>query len=394
MLPLQGIRVIDLTTVAMGPLASQWLGDFGADVIKIEAPDGDSTRQTGPSTEAGMATMFLSANRNKRSVVLDLKEPEARETLERLINSADVFMHNIRPQKLERLGLEPEKLIERNPRLVYAGLHGFGEAGPYGGRPAYDDIIQGLSGCADLMRRQTGEPQYFPTITADKTTGLVAAMAILAALTGRATSGRGAIVEVPMFECMVGFNLLEHLYGRQFVPPHGNMGYPRVLSRHRRPYRTSDGFICMLPYTDAHWHAFFVEAGAAEHAADPRFVTMSARTTNIDELYELAAGLIAQYSTGHWLAACERIGVPAAPVLSLDDLIEDPHLDAVDFFSELHDPALGDLLMPGVPVLFDGERPPVGMPPRLGQHNDEVLGEGGISKIDAEEPRARGPSED
>lgn len=377
MLPLNGIRVIDLTTVAMGPLASQWLGDFGADVIKVEAPGGDSTRQTGPSVEDGMAAMFLSINRNKRSVVLDLKERSDRDALDRLIDGADVFMHNIRPQKLAKLGLEPERLTARNPRVVYAGLLGFGEAGPYGGRPAYDDIIQGLSGCVDLMRRQAGEAQYFPTVTADKTTGLIAAMAILAALTGRASSGRGSVVEIPMFECMTGFNLVEHLYGRQFAPPRGDTGYPRALSRHRRPYRTSDGFVCMLPYTDAHWRAFFGEAGSAEHASDPRFVTIAARTQNIDALYELAASLIAQRSSAYWLDACERIGVPASPVLSLDDLVDDPHLDAVGFFSTLRDPGLGDVLMPGVPVLFDGQRPPVTMPPRLGQHNDEVLGEPG-----------------
>jgi crotonobetainyl-CoA:carnitine CoA-transferase CaiB-like acyl-CoA transferase len=380
MLPLNGIRVIDLTTVAMGPLASQWLGDFGADVIKIESPAGDSTRQTGPSIEAGMAAMFLSTNRNKRSVVLDLKQAEGREALARLIDGADVFLHNIRPQKLAKLGLEPDAVTARNPRLIYAGLHGFGEAGPYGGRPAYDDIIQGLSGCADLMRRQTGAPQYFPTITADKTTGLIAAMAILAALTGRASSGNGSIVEIPMFECMAGFNLVEHLYGRQFAPPRGEMGYPRVLSSYRRPYRTRDGYVCMLPYTDAHWRAFFAAAGAPGHATDPRFATIAARTTNIDALYELAGELIALRTTQHWLDVCEGIAVPASPALSLDELVDDPHLNAVGFFSTLHDPALGDLCMPGVPVLFDGERPPVGMPPRLGEHTREVLAETGLSE--------------
>ena len=380
MLPLKDIRVIDLTTVAMGPLASQWLGDFGADVIKVEAPGGDSTRETGPAIEAGMAAMFLGANRNKRSVVLDLKRQDDRDALARLVDDADVFMHNIRPQKLAKLGLAPEVLTERNPRLVYASLHGFGEAGPYGGRPAYDDIIQGLSGCADLMRRQTGQPQYFPAITADKTTGLIAAMAILAALTGRAASDRGTIVEVPMFECMASFNLLEHLYGRQFVPPRGGMGYPRVLSPHRRPYRTRDGYICILPYTDAHWQAFFTHADAARYASDPRFVTMATRTANIDLLYKLVADLIAQHTTGYWLDVCEANAIPASPVLSLDELIDDRHLDAVGFYTTLHDPALGDLLMPGVPVLFDGERPPMSMPPRLGEHNREVLGAAGIER--------------
>lgn len=375
MLPLKGIRVIDLTTVAMGPLASQWLGDFGAEVIKVESPAGDSTRQTGPTVEAGMAAMFLSTNRNKKSVVLDLTQAADREALHRLVDDADVFMHNIRPQKLGKLGLEPKTLTRRNPRLIYAGLHGFGATGPYGGRPAYDDIIQGLSGCAELMRRQTGEPQYFPTIAADKTTGIIAAMAILAALTGRASSGRGAVVEIPMFECMAGFNLVEHLYGRQFAPPRGEMGYPRVLSTHRRPYRTSDGFICMMPYTDAHWSAFFDAAGAPHHASDPRFGDITARTTNIDALYALAADLIVRRSTGYWLAACEQTAIPASPVLSLDELVDDPHLNAVGFFSKLHDPALGELCMPGVPVLFDGERPPVAMPPRLGEHSREILGQ-------------------
>jgi len=329
MLPLKDIKVIDLTTVAMGPLASMWLGDFGADVVKIEAPGGDSTRHTGPSVEPGMAATFLNTNRNKRSVVLDLKQPEAREALRRLVDTADVFMHNIRPQKLAKLGLEPAALMARNPRLVFAGLHGFGEDGPYGGRPAYDDIIQGLSGCADLMRRRIGEPLYFPTITADKTTGLIAAMAILAALTGRVTSGRGAVVEIPMFECMAGFTLVEHLYGRSFAPPQGAMGYPRVLSPNRRPYRTTDGYVCMLPYTDAHWRAFFDEAGTPHHAADPRFVSIAARTAHTDELYALAGELIATRSTGHWLEACERISVPAAPMLSLDEIVDDPHLAAV-----------------------------------------------------------------
>lgn len=372
-LPLKGIRVIDLTTVAMGPLASQWLGDFGADVIKIEAPGGDSTRGTGPSIEPGMAAMFLSANRNKRSVVLDLMREEDRGALAELIDGADVFMHNVRPQKLAKLGIEPARLMKRNPQLIYAGLHGFGEAGPYGGRPAYDDIIQGLSGCADLMRRQTGEPLYFPTITADKTTGLIAAMAILAALTGRAASGRGSIVEVPMFECMAGYNLVEHLYGRHFAPPQGDTGYPRVLSRHRRPYRTRDGHICMMPYTDTQWRAFFEAAGAPDAAADPRFATISMRTTHIDALYALAAELLEGQDSAYWLEACERIGVPASPVLSLDELIDDPHLNAVGFFATLHDPVLGSIRMPGVPILFDGERPPVHMPPRLGEHSREIL---------------------
>ncbi len=382
-LPLAGIRVIDLTTIAMGPLASQWLGDLGADVIKIEAPGGDSTRQTGPAAEPGMAAQFLSTNRNKRSVVLDLKQAEAREALARLIENADIFLHNVRPQKLAKLGLATEPLMRRNPRLIYAGLHGFGEAGPYGGEPAYDDIIQGLSGSADLMKRQTGEPRYMPTIIADKTTGLIATIAILAALNGRASTGKGSVIEVPMFECMAGFNLVEHLYGRQFEPPLGGAGYPRVLSRDRRPYRTRDGHICMMPYTDAHWRDLFAAAGVPDHASDPRFATMAARTAHIDQLYALTAALVATRDSDHWLTLCKQIGVPASPVLTLDQMLDDPHLHAVGFFSTLDDPGTGKLRMPGVPVLLDGQRPPVAMPPRLGAHSDEVLAEIGIDAATA-----------
>lgn len=377
-LPLSGIRVIDLTTVAMGPLASQWLGDLGADVVKVEAPEGDSTRRTGPSIEAGMAALFLSTNRNKRSIVLDLKNGPERDALLTLIDGADVFLHNIRPQKLAKLGLAPDALQARNPKLVYAGLHGFGEAGPYGGKPAYDDIIQGLSGCADLMGRKNGTPGYFPTIVADKTTGLIAAMAILAALTGRASSGRGSIIEIPMFECMAAFNLVEHLYGHQFDPPLAPTGYPRVLSRDRRPFQTLNGYICMMPYTDAHWRAFFREAGAPQYLADPRFASISVRTKYIDELYELASSLIVTKSSSEWLSACERVGIPAAPILSLDDLLSDPHLSHVGFFATLRDPTIGAVRMPGVPVLFDGERPPMAMPPRLGEHSRDILLESGM----------------
>lgn len=376
--PLAGIRVIDLTTVAMGPLASQWLGDFGADVIKVEAPEGDSTRRTGPSIEQGMATLFFGVNRNKRSIVLDLKTESGRDALLTLIDSADVFMHNIRPQKLGKLGLGADALLARNPRLIYAGLHGFGEAGPYGGKPAYDDIIQGLSGCADLMGRQGGTPKYFPSVTADKTTGLIAAMAVLAAIVGRASSGKGSVVEIPMFECMAAFNFLEHLYGHQFDPPIASTGYPRALSPDRRPFKTADGYICMMPYTDAHWRDFFQEAGADEYLADSRFCSIATRTAHINELYELVSSLLLKRRSTDWLETCERLGIPAAPILSLEELLDDQHLAEVNFFNTLNDPVLGDVRMPGVPVLFDGQRPKVSLPPRLGEHSREILLEHGV----------------
>ena len=375
MLPLAGVRVLDLTAVVLGPYASQMLADYGADVIKIEAPEGDTTRYTGPTTETGMGAIFLGVNRGKRSVVLDLKREEARAALMRLVDTADVFMHSIRPQKLVDLGADPATLLARNPRLVYAGLLGFGEDGPYGGLPAYDDIIQGLSGCAALMQRQTGEPQYLPTVAADKISGLFAANAIMAALVNRERTGLGGYVEVPMFESMVAFNLVEHFYGLHFDPPLSAPGYPRVLAPWRRPYRTTDGYICALPYTDAHWRRFFIEAGRLELADDPRFASITERTQHIETLYEMAAGIIGTRSTAEWLATFQALEIPASRINSLEDLPHDEHLRATAFFATLDDAKLGRLRFPGVPVKFDRERPPVRMPPRLGEHTNEVLRE-------------------
>jgi len=379
MLPLQGVKVVDLSTVVFGPLASQSLADYGAEIIKVETPEGDSTRYTGPTNELGMAAIFLGNNRNKKSVVLDLKKKGARDALMMLLADADVFMHSMRPQKLDALGIAPATLVARFPRLVYAGLHGFAEGGPYAGRPAYDDVIQGLSGLASLMERQTGEARYLPTIAADKTCALVAAHAITAALLARERSGRGGFVEIPMFETMVSFNLTEHLYGLHFDPPIGDAGYPRVLAPSRRPWRTADGYVCMMPYTDEHWRRFFADVGAPEIADDERFTSIASRTAHIAELLELAGNFVTRQSTAYWLSTCEKLEIPAAPIKSIADLIIDPQLAAIGFFTAIHDVAMGALRFPGVSVKFDGERPAVAMPPRLGEHTRSVLMAAGMS---------------
>lgn len=378
-LPLDGIRVLDLSAVVLGPYASQTLAEYGADVIKIEPPEGDSTRRTGPSTESGMGAIFLGVNRGKRSVVLDLKRAEARAALLKLVDTADVLMHSIRPQKLKAIGLDPDTLLTRNPRLVYVGLHGFAEEGPYGGMPAYDDIIQGLSGCAALMERQAGQPQYFPTIAADKTSGLVATHAILAALFRRERTGQGGYVEVPMFESMASFNLVEHMYGHHFDPPLAPPGYPRLFAAHRKPYPTTDGYLCAMPYTDAHWQRFFTEGGMPEAAADPRFANITERTRHIDALYTLAAQVIATRSTDAWLETCTRLEIPASRMNRLEDLVDDPHLKATGFFTTVQDPQMGTLRFPGAPVRIDRQTLPVRMAPRLGEHTDEVLRAAGIA---------------
>ncbi len=374
-LPLSGIRILDLSTVILGPYAAQILAEYGAEVIKIEPPEGDATRRTGPTTEPGMGAFFLGVNRGKRSVVLDLKQADARDTLLRLVDSADVLMHSIRPQKLAAIGLDPDALRARNPKLVYVGLHGFAEDGPYGGMPAYDDIIQGMSGCAGLMERQTGTPQYFPTIAADKTCGLMAVGAILAALVQRGRTGEGAYVEVPMLETMVSFNLVEHLYGEQFDPPLAGTGYPRLLNPFRKPYKTTDGHLCAMPYTDAHWQRFFTEAGRPDLAADPRFVNITERTRNVAALYELAGQILAGRSTSQWLEAFDRLEIPASRMNRLEDLAADPHLKVTGFFETIDDPAMGRLRFAGVPVKFDRQRPPVRMAPRLGADTEAVLAE-------------------
>jgi crotonobetainyl-CoA:carnitine CoA-transferase CaiB-like acyl-CoA transferase len=394
---LAGVRIVDLTAVIFGPYCTQILADYGADVIKVEAPEGDTTRWTGPSLDHGRAAIFLAANRNKRSVVLDLKQPAAREALLALVDSADVFVHSVRPQKLEKLGLDPEALMARNPRLIYAGLHGFGSDGPYAGQPAYDDIIQGLSGVADLMERQTGTPRYFPTIAADKACGQVAAHAVLAALFQRERTGRGQCVEVPMFESMTSFMLLEHFYGRHLAqegepgPARGadadgegdaaqahSAGYPRLLTPWRRPQRTADGHVCILPYTTAHWKLFFEHTGHPELASDPRFQDIASRTRHIAELYEIAGEIVAHRDTAWWLELCKRLEIPAAPVNRLEDMEHDPHLKAVGLFPTVHGDDGSACRLVRNPVRLADSEVPMRMPPSLGEHTLEVLAEAGL----------------
>jgi crotonobetainyl-CoA:carnitine CoA-transferase CaiB-like acyl-CoA transferase len=378
-LPLAGIKVIDATSVIMGPYAAQWLADLGAEVIKIETPQGDSTRHTGPSVEVGMSSLFLGVNRNKKAVVIDIKNPDGQQTLLHLIGTADVFMHNMRPQKLASVGLDPDAVRRAFPRLVYAGLHGFGQDGPYGGRPAYDDIIQGMSGNVAMMAQQTGTARFFPALTADKTSGLVVAMAIMAALMQRHTTGQGVFVEIPMFESMVSFNLVEHLSGEHFEPPISPPGYARLMAASRLPRKTLDGAICLMPYTDEHWKRFFTAVGAPEVASDPRFVNLPARTKNAEVLYDLVGQFAIRQTSQYWIDLCDRLEIPAGRINALADLKTDPHLASTGYFSEIDDATMGRLRFPGIPVLFDGVRPPIATPPRLGADTEAVLLQAGLT---------------
>lgn len=389
--PLQGMRVVDLSTILFGPYASRWLADYGADVIKVESPEGDDGRQIGMAREPGMGAGHLSVNRNKRSIVLDLKLPAGRDTLLRLLETADVVMHNIRPQKLAALGLDPETLRVRFPRLVCALLTGFGSDGPYGGLPAYDDIVQGMCGLADLMHRRTGEMQYLPTVAADKIAGLIGAQAILAALVARERTGCGQLVEVPMFECMVNFTLLEHSSGRSFVPPEGNAGSTRTLAKWRRPYPTVDGHVCAMPQTTEHWRRFFAEIGMAELINDPRFASVSARSQYIEELYAIMGEQMQLQTSQHWLDTCLRLDIPAGRINTLEDLENDPHLHAVNFFEEIPNAdRKGAIRLPKTGVRINGQSRALSAAPRLGQDSIEVLRESGFTAEEIEALLASG----
>lgn len=375
--PLAGVRVVDMTSVAMGPYATQILGDMGADVVKVEAPDGDVLRFVAPARHAGMGAAFLNLNRNKRSIALDLKRSEDREALLELIERADVLVYNVRPQSMRKLGLDYDALRERNPRLIHCGAYGFSERGPYAGRPAFDDIIQAMSGIAALQgHRSASGPAYVNTIFADKTAGLAVAYAIAMALFERERSGLGQAIEVPMFETLVSFNLIEHLAGATFHPAEGAMGYERVLSAHRKPYATRDGYLGLLPYTTAQWQRFFEAAGRPELAADPRVTQPELRSRHIGELYALVDELVAQRTTAQWLELLKDADIPATPVSTPDDLLRDPHLEQLGFFGRETHPSEGEIRSLGIPVHFSRTPGALRRPaPRLDEHREEILDE-------------------
>ena len=374
--PLDGVRVIDLTTVVAGPYASLLLADFGADVIKIEAPRGDLARDLGPRVHDGMGAVYLNFNRAKRSVVLDLTTDAGRRNLKRLTDTADVFVHNMRPDAAERCGADAATLCEGHPELVYCGMHGFRSTGPYRDLPAYDDIIQAASGVGGQQEWLHGEPTYMATAIGDKVSGITGALAITAALHKRAVTGIGSVIEVPMAETLAAFGVLEHLWGRTFVPPLGEARYPRMSSTDRRPYQTSDGWLAVMVYTDDNWRRFFDIIGRPELADEPRFADLNARTAHLDELLGLVADALRTGTTQEWFDRLRAAQIPAVPYNRVDDLFDDEHLAAVGFWEKVDHPTEGTLLQVPSPITFDGEKPPLGMPaPLLGADTDAVLAE-------------------
>ena len=381
--PLAGVKIVDATTVVLGPLATQTLGDLGADVIKVEPPEGDTTRKLGPTRHPDMAAFYLACNRNKRSVVLDLKQPAGHAALLRLIEGADVLVHNFRPQAAAKLRVEYDRVRAVNPGIIYCATYGFRAAGPYGNKPVYDDIIQAASGLASLQAALAGDPRYLPTIVADKTSSMAVAQALLAALYHKARTGEGQALEVPMFESVVAWTMVEHLYGETFVPPIETAGYKRVLNRWRRPFPTKDGYLAVLPYTDVHWQTFFKIAGRDDLLADPRFRTLTTRLQNIELLYEELGKIVATRTSAEWLGVLDEANVPAMVVNTLDTLMTDPQLQATGFWKIVEHPTEGTLRMPDVAASYSGTPPEIRrLQPRLGEHSVEILREAGLNEAE------------
>ena len=379
--PLKGIKIIDMTSVLMGPFATQILGDYGADVIKVEAPEGDITRLIGPTRNPGMGPVFLNANRSKRSIALDLKREAGRDVLLRLAAKADVLVYNIRPQAMGRLRLAYEDVAAVNPRIIYAGLFGFGQDGPYAAKPAYDDLLQGSSGLSHLLARAgDGTPRYVPTALADRVVGLSAVGAILASLLHRDRTGRGQRLDVPMFETMVGFVLGDHLGGLTYEPPLDRGGYARHMSPDRRPYQTSDGFISVIIYTDKQWRSFFESTGLVELSQDPKFASFAGRLANIDAVYGELGRIFKARTTAEWMTLLVEADIPAMPVHDLESILKDPHLAATDFFALTNHPSEGEIRSMRVAARWsESPAEPERLAPRLGQHSRAILREAGFT---------------
>ncbi|TAJ36505.1 MAG: CoA transferase [Reyranella sp.] len=385
--PLEGVRVVDLTTVVVGPICTRTLADYGADVIKVEAPGGDLLRTMAEgSRNPGMSGKFINFNRNKRSIVLDLKNKDGHAALLRLIARADVFVSNVRPEALARAGLDHASLAKLNPRLIHCSILAFGRGGRYYNRPAYDPIVQSLSGVAGTIARATGEPRFVPMVMSDHTSGLIAAQCIGFALYRREKTGKGEAIDVPMLENMASFVSSEHLGAATFDPPVGPTGDGRLLSPNYRPLPTKDGYVTVRPNTNAQALAFFDAIGRPELKTDPRFDSAAARTKNAAAYFEVQREGLTGKTTDEWVELFDRLDVPAARYNSIDDLLTDPHLADVGFFQPEEHPSEGRIRRTKLANTFSGgAREDETHAPRTGEHTREVLSEAGYAapEIDA-----------
>jgi len=379
--PLAGVRVVDITINVLGPVSTQILGDMGADVIKVETPQGDPMREIGPMNHPGMGFMFMSINRNKRSVTLDLKTPAGLEALMRLIETADVFVHSVRPGTAAKLGVSYEAVSARNPRIIYAFAPGYRPGSSRREYPAFDDVIQGESGIVAMVDRANGEPRYVPMAIADKFCGHILASSIGMALFSRERTGEGQEVHVPMLDTMLSFNLMEHLWTDFVDPKTGEPGYARMFSPQRRPFATKDGHVCLLAVTNDQWKRMFAAMERPELMDDPRFRTLQLRAENITALYTIVADEFRRRTSAEWFERLTAAGIPNGPVNKLSGLAEYPYLKETGFFRRYDHPIAGPAVMAAIPVEYTKSPGSVRMPPpMLGEHTGSVLGELGLDE--------------
>lgn len=383
--PLAGVKIIDMSSVVLGPLATLIFGDLGAEVIKIESGQsgkaGDTMRYAGKSPTGDLGPIYTNLNRNKRSVQLDAKSETGKAALTAMLKDADVFFHNVRLAGMARLGLDYESVKAINPSIIYVHCAGFGSGGPYEKRQAYDDLIQAASGFAHLSQMRDGsDPSYAPSLVADKTVGLFATYATLAALYHKAQTGEGQFVSVPMLETFTFFNMVENLYGETFLPGNGKVAYTRSVNANRKPYKTKDGYIALVPYSDEQWETFFKMGGRDGVFEDPRFSTYSARTENITDLYAIIGEVALQKTTDEWLDLLDEANIPAMRFNQMADVLSDEHLSAVGFFEEREHPDAGPYRSMKHPVSFSKTPADVALdPPRLGADTETVLASLGLS---------------
>ena len=382
--PLHGVKVVDMTTVVVGPICARTLADYGADVIKVEAPGGDLLRTMAEgSRNPGMSGKFINFNRNKRSIGLDIKKPEGRAALIRLIERADVFVTNARPEGMARAGLDFASLSKKNPRLIVCQILAFGRDGRYYNRPAYDPVVQSLSGVAGTIARATGEPRFVPMVMSDHTSGLIAAQCIGFALFRREKTGKGEAIDVPMLENMAAFVSSEHLGAATFDPPVGPTGDGRLLSPNYRPVPTKDGYVTVRPNTNAQAFAFFDAIGRPELKTDPRFDSAASRTRNAPAYFEIQATCLGHKTTDEWVELFDKLDVPAARYNTIDELMTDPHLKDVGFYKEENHPSEGKIRRTKLANVFSGgARENETHAPRLCEHTREILAEVGYSAAD------------
>ena len=379
--PLEGVTIVDLTSVVVGPLATQILADHGATVIKVESKSGDLIRNmNGKSVTPGMGAKFLHLNRNKRSIVLDLKHPAGHAALMKLVERADVLAWNVRPPAMARLKLSYDDVRAVNPKIIYCGMFGFGQDGRYREKPAYDTIIQGSGGMAALHHRATGEPRFVPMVVADKVVGLIAVQMITMALYRRTQTNEGCAIEIPMFENLVKFVLEEHMYLKTFEPPLGETGDPRLLDPLGKPIPTKDGWICISANTNGQAFGFFDAIGRPELKTDPRFCNVQGRFANVKQYFEIRMAALKTKTTAEWLEIFDAADVPAMPYHTLDSLLEDPHLGDIGFFEMKDHPTEGKTRNMRLPNKWScGVRREWNPAPKLGQDSRDILRELGYA---------------